>query len=348
MTVTAVYPSGANTFVPSLEASGAMQIEFSRNINDFALNKYIKLVPTSKMVGLYLDIGREQAARLLGSNYDTLWSDGADRPDMKDGQETHAFREFRCARRALGFRLGDLAVDQAAWDIVASHARIQAQRAMTIRTYNAVTLFQTSGNWPTGHTSAVSSISGVTGKWDVSTTARADIKRSINYAIEKINLSSLGVVKQEDLQLVVSYKCARQMAESQEIIDYMKGSYVARQEIEGKGNNVAFTLPKELYGIPIVVEKTVKVTSKKNATLASSEVMLNTAPFICSRPGGLIGAEGVPSFSTGTMFVYAKDDMTVEEFHDQNNRVTRGSVVDNHATVLTAGVTGFLFTAAVA
>lgn len=344
------YPGGSSTFVPSLEATKYMQIEFSRNPRDFALPRYVKYVPVTKTAGLYTEIGREEAARYQHAGVDHYWADGADAPSGNDGHETFEFKAYRTIRRAYAFRLGDLGVKQAEWDVLASYGRIKAQQAMTVRTCETLALLQNTSNWATGHTSAITggTISGTTGKWDVSTTARSDIKRSLDHGIETIILSSLGVVKAEDLQLVVSLKCARQMSESQEIIDYMKGSYVAEQRIRGEGDNVEFVLPAMLYGLPVVVERTVKVTNNKIATRASSFAMDNVKPFIAARPGGLQGAEGVPEFSTASVFIYSEDDMTVEQKHDDDNRVHKGRVVDHFAAVMTASVTGFLFQDAVA
>lgn len=346
----AVFPSGSNTYVPSPEATGNMQIEFSRNPKAFALPRYVKYVTVDKTTGMYLEIGREEAARILQDNlYDLRWSDGADAPHGNANHEKFEWKGYRTERFAFPYRLGELAVEQASWEILATYGRIHAQRAMTARTVDVMTLIQTGANWPTGHklTSAITEITGVTGTWDVSTTARSDIKRSIDYAIEQIVLDSLGVVNEEDLQLVVSLGCARKMSESQEIIDYMKGSYVAEQRIRGEGDNVEFVLPARLYNIPVVVERTVKVTSAKGATVAKSYVMADAKPVILARPGGLEGTEGVPSFSAVTMFIYGKDDMAVEEMHDVQNRVHKARIVDHYDTVLTAGVGGFMFAGAV-
>lgn len=341
------YPGGSATFVPSPEATNYMQIEFSRNTADFALPNYVKYVPVQKTTGYYIEIGREEAARILeGDIDDHLWADGADAPSGNDGHETFEFKAYRARRYAFAYSLGDLGVQQADWDVLASYGRIKAMQAMTARTVKALGVLQTTGNWATGHTSAVGSITGVTGTWDVSTTARSDIKRSIDYAIETIINSSLGTVRPEDLQLVVSLKAARMMSESQEIIDYMKGSYVAEQRIRGEGRNVEFVLPSELYGLPVIVEKTVKVTNNKGATRAASQAMTYTSPFITARPGGIQGVEGVPQFSTCTAFIYSGDDMTVEQMRDDKNRRTMGRVVDHYDVVMTSSVTGFLFTSA--
>ena len=56
--------------------------------------------------------------------------------------------------------LGELAVEQAEWDVLAQHARIQAQQCMTWRTQQVVTDITTSANWD-GNTVAATSITGV-------------------------------------------------------------------------------------------------------------------------------------------------------------------------------------------
>jgi hypothetical protein len=47
------------------------------------------------------------------------------------------------------------------------------------------------------------------------------------------------------------------------------------------------------------------------------------------------------------VFVYEKDEMSVETLDDRVNRRQLISVVDNFDTVMTAPVSGFLFTSAV-
>ena len=47
----AVYPSGTNTYLPSFDATGNMIVSFSRNVKDFALNKYVTITPVTKSTG---------------------------------------------------------------------------------------------------------------------------------------------------------------------------------------------------------------------------------------------------------------------------------------------------------
>ena len=346
--MTAAYPSGTNTFVLSHDATKGMVVDFSRNPKDFAINSYLQIVPVDKVAGYYMKMTVEQAGRVQNTNLsDMEWADGNKAPEFHDGTEGFEFLAYATKRYALGFNLGDLSVDQASWDIVAQHGRITAQRAMTARTVLSVTALETSGNWDATHTSAVSSISGVTGKWDVSTTARTDIHRSLDYAADIILQDTLGAVDINDLILVISPACARAMAVTQEIVDHIKGSPDAKDQVRGEmGRNSMFGLPDKLYGYPVVVEKTVKTTNTKGATRAVSYAKGKTNPVMIARPGGLTGVANAPSFSTVTCFM--KEEMTVETKREDDNRRTIGRIVENYAVVVTAPVSGFLFTSAVA
>lgn len=344
MTATTAGPN--TTFIPDHAATQNLVTDFSRNPKSFALAEWAQYVPVQKTEGRYLSMTVEMAGRILNSNLaDFLWPDEAEAPTGYGNLEYFEWLSYVAKRYAFPFRIGQLAADQATWDILAQHGRQSAQRAMTARTQAAITLMTSTANWSTGHYSAVSSISGVTGKWDVSTTARKDIKRSLDYAAETILKATLGAVNQEDLMLVCSPGCARKMATSQEIVDHIKGSPSAEKELtETLSTPNRFGLPNKLYGYKVVIENAVKVTSRKGATKATSFVLADTTPFMCSRPGGLEGIEGSPSFSTCTVFL--QEEMTVESKYDQDNRRHQGRTVDCYAVTLTAPISGFLFTAA--
>lgn len=345
----AAFPGSHNVFVPDHRASGKMVIDFARNPKDFAINRYLQVVPSDVPIGLYLEMTVEVAGRIVnGDLSDFAWPDGNDAPSGAMGTESHNWRSYRCERYAYPFRIGNQTVKNASWDIVAKHAAMMAQLAMTARTQLAATLLQTAGNWPAAHTAAVSAISGNTGTWAQSTTARSDIKRSLNYARETILNSTLAAVDPNDLHLVIGSGCAKAISESQEIIDYIKGSPDALEQVKGGlGKNALYGLPDMLYGVPLEVEVTRKVTSKKGATRAVSSVWANDKPVLMSRPGGLEGVGGAPSFSTATAFAVSGEEMLVEKMDDVNNKRVDGRVVDNIVIVLTAPTSGFLFTSAV-
>lgn len=344
----AQYPSSTNVFVRDHAATGNLVVDFSRDPKKFAVNQYCQLVPVDKVAGYYLEMTVEEAGRIINTDLsDFAWPDGRPAPEDYDGTESFEFKEFNAKRKKFGVTLGDRTIDQASWDITAKHAGIKAQQAMTARTQLVVTELTTTGNYSASHTSAVSSITGNTGNWAQSTTARQDIKRSIAHACETILDDTLGGVNLDDLILVMSTGCAKEVALSQELVDYIKGSPEALAQVRGElpNDNAIYGLPAKLYGVPVVIEKTRKVTSRKGATKAVSSVLADGTPFISSRPGGLEGLYGAPSFSTATIFI--KEEMATETKHDDDNRLTRIRIVEDYDVVMTAPVSGFLFTGAV-
>lgn len=348
MTPPTTTPGQYNTFIPDLAATNGLVVDFSRDPKSFALSEWAQYVPVKKTEGRYVLMTVEMAGRILNTDLaDFYWPDEGEAPTGYGNLESFSFESYVTKRYSIPFRMGELAAEQAAWDVLAHHGRYAAQRAMTLVTQAAVLAATTAGTYPAANTSAVSSISGVSGKWDVSTTARKDIKRSLDHAAEVIFKSTLGAVRPEEIMLVVSPGCARKMAVSQEIVDMIKASPSAEKEITktlSRANR--FGLPETLYGYKVIIEDAVKVTSRKGATKTTSYVLGDTTPFMCSRVGGLEGLEGSPSFSTHQIFW--KEEMTVESKHDRDNRRHLGRVVNDFASKVVAPVSGFLFTAAVA
>ncbi len=342
----AVFPSAADTYVPSHEASGKLVVDFSRNQEDFAVNRYCQIIPADKITGYFLRMTVEEAGRILNTDLrDFVWEDGQVAPLGHDGTESHEFFPFRCIRYAYSVNLGDLTIDQASWDILAQHSRIKAQQAMTARTQKAITVLTTQANYDSSHRLNVTTITGNTGNWSQSTTARQDIKRSLNTAAELILDDTLAAVDINDLMLVINSALAADLSLTQEIVDYIKGSPEAVAQIRGElpGRNTIYGLPDKLYGFPIVVEKTRKVTTHKGATTARSQVLAKATPFMASRPGGLIGVQNAPNFSTCVLFV--QEEMTAETKRDDDNRRTKARIVDTFDAKLVAPASGVLFLA---
>ena len=363
MTVTAAFPGGApNTFVPSTEATGNMVVDYSRNVNDFALNSYVQIVPVTKSVGLYTFMTVEEAGRITDSTgADSLWPDGEDAPDDRGGTESFQFLPYQCQRRSKQFRIGQLASTQASWDILAQHARIKCQQMMTIRTQLVVNTMTTTANY-NGQYSDVTSITGTSGgRWDISTAARQDIRRSLAYAQDIVRKAVLGAVTWADFRLVISPGCARKLAACQEIVNYIQNTPYALDYIKGKlGPAAAYGLPDMLYGTPVVIEDAYKTTTRKGAaTTVKSTVLSDSTPFLCCRPsaGGDSAAKAerdlvapvdsnqVPRYATAAIFMI--EEMTVEQKYDADNRLNRGRVVENYVAQMVAPQTGFLFTNAV-
>ena len=341
-----VYPGSANVFVPSHEASNKMVVDFSRNPKKFAINQYAQIVPVNQVLGLYLQMTVEERGRVLSTNaaeYD--WADGADAPSGTDSTESFVYKQFLAKRKMYPFRLGDMVVKEASWDIVAQHAAIVAQKAMTVRTQLAYNQLSTSGNYASGQVSAVSSISGCTGNWAQSTTARSDIKRSLMFAFEKILDATLAALEPEDFVLVMGSATAAQLSLTQEIIDAVKQTTDAWPMIRGDLPNgtALYNIPSKLYGFNVVIDKTRKTTSLKGATAARSQIFPQSDAFLIARPGGLVNEAGGPSYSFLQQYQYSEYDMLVETKNDTDNKRTTGRVIDCFDVVCPAPQAGFYF-----
>ena len=334
----------SNGFVPSHEASKRLVTDYSRNPKKFALNEYIQIVPCSQDQGYYLEMDVETAGRVTTTDdSDILWPDGAAAPSGNTNQREFEFTLFKTKRRALPFTLGDKGVAQATFPVVAAHSTANAQNMMTRRTIQVCNMFTTVGNYDASHVIDVSTLS--TGTWDQSTTARQTIKKSIMTMQEVLLDATLAAIEEADVVLVISSAKAKGIAESQEIVDYVKGSPDALAEIKGElrgqNKNSIYGLPSNLYGVKLVVEKTRRVTSRRGATRATAQALAAATPFMTARPGSLVGQYGAPSFSGGTLFVY--EEMKVETFRDRKNRRTEGRTVDDYAAVLTAPAAAGMF-----
>lgn len=343
--MTAVYPTFQNTYIRDHEASNKLVVDFARDLKRFRVNNYCQIVPVKKMAGYYLEMTIEEAGRILASGLENfVWYDGDPAPEQDEGTEKHEWKPFECVRRVFHCKMGHLTIDQASWDIMAQHASIKARQAMTARTQLAVTALTTTGNYAASHVLDVTAISGNTGNWKQSTTARQDIKRSLLTGLEVIKDDTLDAVDEDAFRLVISSSLAKDLALTQEIVDYIKGSPDALAQIKGElpGRNVMYGLPDRLYGIPLEVESTRKVTNRKGATRATSSVFPTTQAALCSRPGGLVGVDGAPTFAT--VVIFAQEEMTVEKKDDTDNRRVKARVVDTVDVKVAAPASGILFT----
>ncbi|MGH2621023.1 MAG: hypothetical protein ACRDHG_10705 [Anaerolineales bacterium] len=345
------FAAQGNTFIPNWDASGRLMVAYSRNPARFPIAQYAQMVESPRTVGFWLKITAQEAARVV-TVQDYEWPDGQNRP-MRTGLESFNFNEFRTHRFDYGFTIGNKASEQADWPIVEAHSQIHAAKCMTARTIRAMTVLLTTTNWATAadpdmggpHFDTATALGG--GFWSVGTSLDPNIKQTLDNVAVQINRDTLGVINgdPQNLMLVVNPTGARTMAESPEIHDYIKGSYWAQQELlQGLHPNNKYGLPSSIYGYNILVENTIKVTSRKGATLVKGHALTDTNAIVLSRPGGIEGAYGTPSFSTMTIFWY-RDEMSLERFDDPKNRLTEAHVVEDTAEILTAPATGFLITA---
>lgn len=334
------FPSGTNTFVPSFDASGQLTVAFSRNPKDFPINKWSALTPVKKSTGYYLRITAENAARVINTDLsEFVWHDGNDAPNGSWGLESFQFIPFNTTRYAYPFRIGYKANEQADWKILAAHAAFAAQQAMTARSYKLIQLALTTGGYGS-NTDTATNLGG--GFWTAGTSTSPIIQKTINAARIAIHKATLGTVKEKDLVLVIDPTIATQMATSAEIHDYVKSSPYALAQIRGdvENQNGMWGLPEVLYGVKLVVEDTVRVSTKKGATTSTGYAWDGNSAVLCARPSQLTSVAGGPSF--GAFHVMAYEEMTVEQKDDPDNRRINARVVEDNDVQFVAPAAAYL------
>jgi len=335
-----VVGGGLSTYIPSTNdlATGALQVEFTRSVNSFALSRYAQIVPVSKMTGYYLRQDTTDNTRVTDVN-EFVWPLGNDRPAGK--QNAFEFVQYATQRFAFPFYIPQESANQAAWDTVAQHARSKAQLAMTRRTIAAATALATSGNWAGNYAAnPTASPISATGYWNSPTAADRNIQKSIQKVMQIVSQTSGGAVRPSELILVISPEVAVAISQAAETKDYIVNNPGTLQFYQGSDTFARWGIPPTLFGLgDVVVDDSVRTTSKKgNATLSQSFILGQGAYFL-SRPGGLVGVEGASSFATLQIFAY--EDMTVEQFNDPLNRRIEGRVIDNSVPAVVAPVAGF-------
>lgn len=344
-----------NVYTPNWAASGRLAVAYSRNVKSFPWLKAIQMIESPKPQGYYLKISPQEAARVVQLQ-DYAWIFGSERPMHPEGMEQFQYVSFQVNRRDYGFALDEDTEKTAEWDIAEEHAKIHAAKAMTARTIEIITALTTVANWQTAadidlssnHTSTATALTG--GQLDQGTSTNPYIKKFIDRAQVLIDLDTLGTVKPDQLHMIMNPHTAYLLAESAEIHDYLKGSPDAMHEIRtGSSPNARYGpgLPSAIYGMDVIVDNTVRGTTRKNSagTMTKAYAFPDQQIAIVARPGELEGVYGTPSWSTIVWFWY-RDEMTLERFQDSRNRRMDYHLVDAGIPQIVSPLSGYLLTAA--
>lgn len=352
------YASSTNIFIP--EATG-MAVAFVRDKTKFKVNNYWQLVTAPTPVVRYAFLDPDEPTRVVtDAEYD--WPYGQPRPKPQANLGNFKWEEVRVFRRDYGYTLPEEVVNTGGlgWNPKAFHNAIVLTKAMTNATQRAITLLENTSNWG-ANTAAANTLNGGAGDWrgasdDETSVKFLAIKKSINAAVRKILLATNSSVTKEDLVLVMSPELADIVSETAEFHHYLANSPHALAQVKGDAPNVnaPWNLPERLYGVKVVVEDATRVNIRPAAagtvaTLETEKVFIKskTSAVIVSRPGGIDGQYGSPSFSTLQRYVH-KYDMAVEAQADSWNKLYESHVVDAFKEVLAAPQSGFLITSCAA
>jgi hypothetical protein len=348
------YPGPTNVYIPTVELSGNLNINFTRNQKDFPVNKLIKLIPVTKEAGFYRYFNPNDEARVSGPIssgivQQNVWAPGNMRPI--NGGHTRSFenRAYATLRRSFDQTLELRSTQQADFDLLRMTTDGLGRDAMTDRAIEAAALVTASASYPSTHVDTATNFGG--GFWSAGTAANPYIKKTMFNLANKIFLDSAGNVKQDNLVLVMNPNTARQVATSQEVHTIFTNTagltdkLLTMQGAVGPKDAIYYGVPENLYGSRVVIEDTTYVPYNRGS---SSEVQAyvfpdNTAAMI-SVEKEFVGSEAAMTYSTFSMFVYSPDDFKIETFTDQKNRLMQILLTDNRQVLATAGVTGGLIT----
>lgn len=344
-----VLPGAYNVYVPNAKSSGNLFVDFSRNINDFACLRYCQPVSVQQTTGVWYQMGLDQRARVTDADgAKNLWADGTARPMDNGNDEYFEEKSFRCQRRSYTSTIGKMTSEQAAWDERDRRSRMLAQQAMTFRTNAILQKMVDASQYDASHVADLSvggAISGVTGNWAASTSARLAIRRTLNHIKNRITLDTRAAVNSDDLVMVMSPDTAEQVAASQELVELIKQNIGGLKFLRADEDfpNDSYGMPPRLYNTDVIIEKTVKVTSQKGLLTQTASYCLPLGTVIVAhKPQALEGVEGGRSFSTCSIHIYRDDDLAVETDDVRWDRLTNIAVTDNFDISMTAPVTGFL------
>lgn len=353
--MTLVYPGIGSTYVKSHELSGTV-VQYTKDLSRFQHDAYVQSVPSNKMIGLWAQIDTDEAVRVVNAD-DYVWRDGDEAPLGKNSPLE--WKEYITVRRAFPFRLGALAANQASFDIIASHANIAVQKAMTARMTALRSVVSTAASWTQldGSTQNLDTAANVGGGvWLASSTTNKYIQKTFNEVATEILKGTNGTVGPQDVMCVLDPKGAEIIAESPEFQAWYQGTPAAPDMVaQARPYNQLMGLPNRLWGVEIVIDTTVFTATYEGATVSKQYLFedistLNGCALFCAKPRA-IGSPtpDAPSFSTLSYIHYedsevGQQEMEVRLKYDDDNERYLGRVITNGIYKITAPEAGFFVT----
>lgn len=322
-------PVGGNvTYIPT--ASTGLIVGYSRNPKKFAVNKLTKMIPTNKQSGYYWTLRPQEAARVL-SRDGLRFADGAARTVSEFNKDEWNLTPYQTDRIHRTVPIGYLAVEQAEIPVKEAQSQNLAMNIMTVITKDFYTLLA-NNSYLSGNSGTATALGG--GPWASATTSNRYIQKSLFGVGQAIEKQTVGAVKYSDLTLVISPTIAQIVASSQEFAEGIIQSPFAVQQERGDADwNAAYGIPPKLYGMNVVVDQTVQVTSNQNTagTATPSYVTSAQYAYVVLRAGDQVEMAGVGTdFSTVANFVYKGEEMVVEEWDEPYNKRYVLSVMYNN------------------
>jgi hypothetical protein len=138
------FPNGVNTLVPLLEASGHLQIRYSRNPKSMRLNQYTSQKVASSPRGAYLEFNPNDGIRKRSRS---KWAYGTPARTGFDNLLGFEQKNFFCERYSFDATLDLAGVNFANFDVQKPHAEKLAMQAMINRTEVSLTAITNTANY---------------------------------------------------------------------------------------------------------------------------------------------------------------------------------------------------------
>ena len=343
--------NGIQVYVPLLELSGNLQVEFGRATNSqrAKLNGYTKQVVTNGLRGNYVYFNPEENAR-LGRNLG--WAQNSPRPTGRDNGIAFDVRQFELKRyeKSTVLDTDTLDVSNLALQKMTTASLAQIMMANRVRTIcNKIT---TSGNFPTAHVKTAATLGGYTGFIDQGTPADPRIMTVVQEAKAIIQAATFGRFTDGELGFLCNPKTARKLARTRELREFVSNQVGSFEILQGKSKkyNGGYLLQPFLYDTQVIVEDTMYTDDLVNKTGTEAEAASfafpdNTA-LVFARPGDLNTDEAAAGqdFATFTQFVYKGGDMVVESMTDAWNHQQYFGVMDWFDIQITSPISAVLIT----
>jgi hypothetical protein len=368
-----------------LPAATGVVVGFMRDPSKAPFLQYTQIVPApldGNGLFRYCTINPDDPARLVNLD-EPAWGFDDPMPSGKGFVVQAKWDSAQTARYAFPYTLGDRT--QAGWqkgakvDVRQMYDRIRLGHAMLHRATRVVAAVR--GNaWPAYNTSDLQNLRGTTGAgtaayWDQSggvqytPSGNADprfqiIKNTMNRVMRRLDLTTNGALTGEEFLCVFGPKVAQAVAESGEMVEYLKQSPYAEEKLTKR--NKKWGIPDEYNGWKLVVEDTPRcyIRQKADGTVADVTVAgqkdylwNDDAVFFGSRVGGLDGGYGFQNFSTVQLYTFdgpgsqasglgesLRAGTYVKSEGDSWNEVQKGAVVVEDAPLVPAAISGFYLT----
>lgn len=311
---------------------------------DYAFTQYSQTVNVDRENGDYwieewLDAHRPSPA--------AAWRDGEPRP--RTGAVTDRTRKglFRTVRLTEHDHVGDQRA-AANPNAIRSVQDALAAKMMLRRAIATASLLTTAGNYASRAPGNVVTATALTGgTLDGATVADPKIMTMIHAGYEKLRQATLGAVRFDHLVLIVGPDVAMAMRRSGEFMDMIKSSPDAKANFTtGQGLGDAYLgLPGRPYGVQLVVDERLIVTSGPHATVTTTGTVWPAKTAVLTvRPREIVPV-GSPGFGAVAHFVHKdfEEYVGVDSVNNVDQR-TLVSITENRDSQLIAPEAALLVT----